>query len=122
MTISASTQRRASTNLEIVETNDATTRPVVLLLMVALFAVALAYSAVLPVLPAILQQAGLSSTAIAWHTGLLTGVYMLTVFLFAPLWGRSSDRSGLRAIIILGRQGSSIRLAVALPQWPLPRS
>ncbi len=92
------------------EPDDAATRPIVLLLMLALFTTALAYSAVLPVLPAILQQAGLSRAATSWHTGLLTGVYMLTVFLFAPAWGRSSDRLGRRAIIVLGLGGMAVAL------------
>ena len=81
---------------------DRGTRPAVFLLMGALFTSALAYSAVLPVLPLILQRSGLTPGAVTWHTGMLTGAYMLIVFLFAPMWGRASDRIGRRPLIVLG--------------------
>ena len=89
---------------------DRGTRPAVFLLMGALFTSALAYSAVLPVLPLILQRSGLTPGAVTWHTGMLTGVYMLTVFLFAPLWGRVSDRIGRRPLIVLGLAGMAVAL------------
>jgi DHA1 family multidrug resistance protein-like MFS transporter len=90
--------------------DDRTTRPAVVLLMAALFVSALAYSAVLPVLPLILQRSGLAPSAVTWHTGMLTGVYMLTVFLFAPLWGRVSDRIGRRPLIAFGLAGTTLAL------------
>ena len=89
---------------------DGSTRPAVFLVMAALFASALAYSAVLPMLPLILQRSGLDAGAVTWHTGMLTGVYMLTVFLFAPLWGRASDRIGRRPVIVLGLTGMTFAL------------
>lgn len=78
--------------------------------MGALFATGLAFSAVLPVLPAILTRSGLSGAAVTWHTGMLTGVYMLAVFLFAPLWGRLSDTIGRRPVVVCGLAGMALAL------------
>lgn len=89
--------------------DDRATRPV-LLMMAALFATSIAYSAVLPVLPFILQRSGLSQDAVTLHTGMLTGVYMLSVFLCAPLWGRYSDRVGRRPMLVLGLSGTTLAL------------
>ncbi len=77
--------------------------------LAAVFVVAVGYGVVLPVLPFALARAlGESArAAVAWHTGLLTGVYMLALFLFAPLWGYVSDRIGRRAVILLGLAGFS---------------
>ncbi len=77
--------------------------------LAAVFVVAMGYGMVLPVLPFLLERAlgAAAREAIAWHTGLLTGVYMLALFLFAPLWGRVSDRVGRRTVILLGLVGFS---------------
>jgi len=79
------------------------------LALAAVFVVAMGYGMVLPVLPFLLARVlgAAASEAIAWHTGLLTGVYMLALFLFAPLWGRVSDRAGRRTVILLGLAGFS---------------
>ena len=37
-----------------------------------------------------------------WHTGKITGIYMLAVFVCVPLWGYATDRSGRRSVILLG--------------------
>ena len=73
--------------------------------LAAVFVVSLGYGVVLPVLPFVLRA--LAGVAVAWHTGLLTGVYMLALFLFAPLWGYVSDRIGRRTVILLGLAGFS---------------
>lgn len=73
------------------------------------FIVAMGYGVVLPVLPFMLART-LGETAyaaIALHTGLLMGVYMLALFLFAPLWGYVADRVGRRMLILLGLAGLS---------------
>lgn len=79
------------------------------LALAAVFVVTMGYGVVLPVLPFLLARAfgASASQAIAWHTGLLTGVYMLMVFLFAPIWGRAADRVGRRTVILLGLAGFS---------------
>lgn len=78
------------------------------LLLALVFMVSMGYGIVLPVLPDFL--AGLPASAagrisVPWHTGLLTGAYMLALFLFAPLWGYVSDRAGRRKVILLGFAG-----------------
>lgn len=80
--------------------------------LAAVFVVAVGYGVVLPVLPFILARAlgEAASARIAWHTGLLTGVYMLALFLFAPLWGYVSDRIGRRTVILLGLAGFSVAM------------
>ncbi|MFA5372350.1 MFS transporter [Sideroxydans sp.] len=80
--------------------------------LAAVFVVSLGYGVVLPVLPFILERAlgDAARAAISWHTGLLMGVYMLALFLFAPLWGRISDRAGRRTVILLGLAGFSAAL------------
>ncbi len=76
----------------------------VVLPLAAVFVVSLGYGVVLPVLPFVLARA---RVPVAWHTGLLTGVYMLALFLFAPLWGYVSDRIGRRTVILFGLVGFS---------------
>lgn len=73
------------------------------------FIVAMGYSVVLPVLPFMLAHifGETARAAIALHTGLLMGVYMLALFLFAPLWGYVADRVGRRMLILLGLAGLS---------------
>lgn len=77
------------------------------LLLALVFTVSMGYGIVLPVLPGFL--AGLPASAgrisVPWHTGMLTGAYMLALFLFAPLWGYVSDRAGRRKVILLGLTG-----------------
>ena len=76
--------------------------------LVAVFAVSMGFGLVLPVLPFVLALAlgeATSRATISWHTGLLTGTYMLALFLFAPFWGYVSDRTGRRTVILLGLAG-----------------
>ena len=77
------------------------------LLMASVFAVSVGYGIALPVLPFLLQ--GLMGEgarfSLAVHTGLLAGLYMFALFLFAPLWGCVSDRIGRRPVILLGLGG-----------------
>ncbi len=77
------------------------------LLLALVFTVSVGYGIVLPVLPAYLEGLPASAGRISgtWHTGLLTGTYMLALFLFAPLWGCVSDRIGRRRVIPLGLAG-----------------
>lgn len=76
-------------------------------LLALVFTVSMGYGIVLPVLPSFLERlpASAGRISIPWHTGLLTGTYMLALFLFAPLWGYVSDRAGRRKVILLGLAG-----------------
>ena len=87
--------------------------PVIAVLMAALFAVAVGYGVVLPILPfAIERLAGMGDPAtVSRQTGMLTGAYTLALFLFAPCWGRIADRLGRRIVILLGLVGFALTLA-----------
>ncbi|MCW8955712.1 MAG: MFS transporter [Gammaproteobacteria bacterium] len=84
-----------------------------LLLMAAVFTVYVGYGIVLPVLPFMLERVlgDGARFSVAWHTGMIAGVYMLAVFVFAPLWGRASDLVGRRPVILLGLGGCVLALA-----------
>lgn len=77
------------------------------LLYLPLFAVALGYGAVLPILPALLHRlhGGTGDAALALHAGLLTGIYIGAFVIGAPLWGRLADRRGPRPVLLLGLLG-----------------
>ena len=66
-------------------------------LMLSVFTVSLGFGIVLPLLPYAIERllgAGSDPTQVSRSTGLLTGLYMLSIFLFAPAWGHLSDRYG----------------------------
>ena len=81
-------------------------------LAVAMFTIAVGYGVILPILPSLLPRfmPGASAAANASHTGLLTGVYMLALVLFAPLCGALSDRLGRRPILLIGLVGYTVSL------------
>ena len=83
------------------------------LLMASVFTVYIGYGIVLPVLPFLLEEMLQNSTrfSVAWHTGMIAGIYMLALFVFAPLWGRISDRIGRRPVILVGLGGCVLTLA-----------
>jgi MFS transporter, DHA1 family, multidrug resistance protein len=68
------------------------------------FVVALGYSAGLPLLQLYLGQylGAAKPSVLAWHVGMLGGVYTMALFLFAPLWGRLSDRHGRTVVLAAG--------------------
>ena len=74
------------------------------LLGVMVFIVSLGYGAGLPLIrPYLLRYLGaVPASTVAWHVGLLGGVYLFALFLFAPLWGRLSDRYGRVLVLLIG--------------------
>ena len=74
-------------------------------LMLAVFTVSVGFGVVLPLLPDLIERllgAGVEAAQVSRHTGLLTAVYTLSLFLFAPLWGWLSDRRGPRGVLLVG--------------------
>ena len=79
-------------------------------LMASVFTVSIGYGVVLPLLPYLIERllgAGGNAGQVARSTGLLTGLYTLSLFLFAPMWGWLSDRVGRRTILLVGLIGFS---------------
>lgn len=74
------------------------------LLGAAVLVVSLAYGAGLPLLRLYLTQyLGVAEPGrVAWHVGMLGGVYTLALFVFAPWWGRLSDRRGRTVVLMAG--------------------
>lgn len=84
-------------------------------LLLAVFIVSVGYGVVLPLLPNLIERllgTGAETSLISRHTGLLTAVYALALFLFAPVWGRLSDRHGRRCILLFGLLGFGVSMLV----------
>ncbi len=84
-------------------------------LMLAVFTVSVGFGVVLPLLPYLIERllgAGVGAAQVSRHTGLLTAVYTLSLFLFAPIWGRLSDRRGARGVLLVGLLGFSVTMLV----------
>jgi DHA1 family tetracycline resistance protein-like MFS transporter len=74
-----------------------------LTIMLAIFIDVLGYSMILPLLPAIAQKTfGASNFTI----GLLIASNALFAFIFAPIWGRLSDKYGRRPFLIISQMGT----------------
>ena len=84
-------------------------------LMLAVFTVSVGYGVLLPLLPYLIERllgADVEVAQITRHTGLLTAVYTLSLFLFAPLWGLLSDRRGARGVLLVGLLGFGATMLV----------
>ncbi|WP_223636889.1 MFS transporter [Planococcus sp. 4-30] len=76
----------------------------ILLLMSVQFFVYLGFGIIIPILPEVIVQQGYSEI----HVGGLITIYALSSFFTAPLWGRLSDRTGRKKLILLGLAGFSL--------------
>ena len=78
-------------------------------LLACLFVVMIGFGITLPVLPFYVERLALADGAsrrqVVMHVGLLTGVYALMQLIFAPIWGRLSDRTGRRPLVLIGIGG-----------------
>ena len=81
-------------------------------LLACLFVVMIGLGITMPVLPFYVERLalaeGVSRQSVVIHVGFLTGVYALMQFIFAPLWGRWSDRIGRRPLILIGIAGNVV--------------
>lgn len=80
----------------------------------------------MPVLPFYVERLalaeGVSRQSMVIHVGLLTGIYALMQFIFAPLWGHWSDRIGRRPLILIGIAGyviAQVFFGLATSLWLL---
>lgn len=97
-----------------------------IVLFTCLFVVMIGFGIALPVLPFYVERlavkGGASRQAVVLHIGLLTGVYALMQFFFAPVWGHWSDRTGRRPLVLFGIAGyvlSQILFGLASSLWLL---
>jgi MFS family permease len=74
-----------------------TRRPALAILFVIVFVDLLGFGMVMPVMALYAQQLGAPVTS----TGLLSTGYSLMQFVFAPIWGRLSDRVGRRPVLLV---------------------
>ncbi|MEW6234206.1 MAG: MFS transporter [Candidatus Omnitrophota bacterium] len=63
----------------------------------------LGFGILIPLLPYVIKHFGAS----AFQGGLLMASYSIAQFLFAPVWGRLSDRIGRRPVILVSLAGSA---------------
>jgi DHA1 family tetracycline resistance protein-like MFS transporter len=73
------------------------------IIFVTVFIDLLGFGIIIPLLPFYAEHFGASALAV----GLLSTSYSVAQFLFAPLWGRLSDRIGRRPVILVGLLGSA---------------
>ena len=84
-------------------------------LMLAVFTVSVGFGVALPLLPYLIERllgAQTEAAQVSRHTGLLTAVYTLSLFLFAPMWGGLSDRRGPRGVLLVGLLGCGVTMLV----------
>ncbi len=78
------------------------------ILFASLFIVMLGFGIVVPILPFYVEHFGASGQAL----GFLMAVYSLMQFIFAPIWGRWSDRIGRKPVLLIGLAGFALSFAV----------
>ena len=95
-------------------------------LLASLFIVMIGFGITLPVLTFYVERlalaAGAQPRAIVLHVMLLTSVYALMQLIFAPLWGRLSDRIGRRPLVLMGIAGfvvAQVMFGLATSLWLL---
>lgn len=79
-------------------------RPALFVLIFTVFLDLLAFGMVIPLMPLYASHFQASGVQIGW----LLAIYSLMQFLFAPLWGRLSDRIGRKPVILIGLAGSAL--------------
>ena len=95
-------------------------------LLACLFVVMIGFGITLPVLPFYVERLalaqGASRQSVVLHVGLLTGIYAVMQLVFAPLWGRWSDRIGRRPLLLVGIAGyvvAQVLFGLATSLWLL---
>jgi len=89
-----------------------------LLLFLIMFLVMVGFGIIIPVLPFFAEEIGATPTEL----GLLMAVYSLMQLLFAPMWGRISDRIGRKPVLLIGIAGLAVSFflfAMSTELWML---
>ncbi|UPT59592.1 MFS transporter [Geobacillus thermoleovorans] len=88
------------------------------LLFLVMFLVMAGFGIIIPVLPFYAEKIGATPTQLGW----LMATYSFMQFLFAPMWGKLSDRYGRKPMLLVGIFGLALSfflLAVATTLWML---
>lgn len=83
-----------------------------------MFLVMVGFGIIIPVLPFFAEEIGATPTEL----GLLMAVYSLMQLLFAPMWGRISDRIGRKPVLLIGIFGLALSFflfAISTELWML---
>ncbi|MGE7767418.1 MFS transporter [Peribacillus sp. NPDC096540] len=94
------------------------TKKVLPVLFLVMFLVMVGFGIIIPVMPFLAEKVGGSPTEL----GLLMAVYSLMQLLFAPMWGRISDRIGRKPVMMIGIAGLALSffiMATADSLWVL---
>ena len=79
-------------------------RPSLLIIFLSVFIDLVGFGIVMPLLPIYSKRFGASG----WEIGMIIASFSVMQFLFAPAWGRLSDRIGRRPVILVSNAGSAI--------------
>jgi DHA1 family multidrug resistance protein-like MFS transporter len=88
------------------------------ILFVVMFLVMVGFGIIIPVLPFYAEQIGASPTQL----GFLMAVYSFMQLIFAPMWGRLSDRIGRKPVMMIGIIGLALSFfiqAISTELWML---
>jgi len=83
-------------------------RPSLLIVFLTVFIDLIGFGIVLPLLPIYSRTFG----AEGWEIGVLMASYSVMQFLFAPVWGRLSDRIGRRPVLLVSTAGAAVSYLV----------
>src|SRR3954471_14409888 len=83
-------------------------KPSLLVVFLTVFIDLIGFGIVLPLLPLYAQSFGATGLMI----GLLGASYSVMQFLFAPAWGRLSDRIGRRPVLLVSTAGAAASYAI----------
>lgn len=89
-----------------------------IILFLTMFIVMVGFGVIMPILPFYAESMGATAT----HLGLLFAAYSVVQFLFAPSWGRLSDRIGRKPVLLIGLFGfgvSFLLFGLATELWML---
>src|SRR6185369_8855712 len=79
-------------------------KPSLLIIFFTVFIDLIGFGIVMPLLPLYNQQFG----APGWMNGAIVASFSLMQFVFAPAWGKLSDRIGRRPVLLVSNLGSAI--------------
>ena len=83
-------------------------KPSLFVIFLTVFIDLVGFGVVLPLLPLYSEQFG----AKGWQIGLIMAAYSAMQFLFAPVWGRLSDRIGRRPVLMVSTAGAAGSYAI----------